>query len=37
MEFTTHILRFRLKDKHAQLMQQLVREVNFMRNYVNEL
>ncbi|OUL70255.1 RNA-guided endonuclease InsQ/TnpB family protein [Paraburkholderia hospita] len=37
MEITTRVLRFRLKDKHASLLRELAREVNFVWNYVNEL
>lgn len=37
MTFTTRVLRFRLKDKHAEVLWELAREVNFVWNYVNEL
>ena len=37
MAFTTRVLRFRLKDKHVALLQELAREVNFVCNCVNEL
>src|SRR5258707_3782581 len=33
----TKVLRLRLKDKHAQLLGALAREVNFVWNYCNEL
>jgi len=31
------VLRLRLKDKHAKLLSDLAREVNFVWNYCNEL
>jgi putative transposase len=31
------VLRLRLKDKHAKLLRDLAREVNFVWNYCNEL
>jgi hypothetical protein len=37
MNFTTRVLRFRLKDKHAKLLREFAREVNLVWNYVNEL
>ena len=37
MAFTTRVLRFRLKDKHAKLLRELAREVNFVWDYVNKL
>src|SRR5260370_39842888 len=33
----TKVLRLRLKDKHAQFLGALAREVNFVWNYCNEL
>jgi len=33
----TKVLRLRLKDKHAKLLNDLAREVNFVWNYCNEL
>lgn len=36
-EFTTRTLRLRLKDKHAVLLREQARSVNFVWNYVNEL
>ena len=33
----TKVLRLRLKDKHAKLLRDLAREVNFVWNYCNEL
>jgi len=33
----TKVLRLRLKDKHAKLLCDLAREVNFVWNYCNEL
>lgn len=37
MTFSTRVLRFSLKDKHATLLRELAREVNFVWNFVNEL
>jgi IS605 OrfB family transposase len=37
MVSTTRVLRLRLKDKHAPLLRELAREVNFVWNNVNEL
>ena len=37
MTFSTRVLRFRQKDKHAALLRELAREVNFVWNFVNEL
>jgi putative transposase len=37
MNLTTRVLRFRLKDKHAKLLRELAREVNFVWNYCAEL
>ncbi|MFM0553585.1 transposase [Paraburkholderia sediminicola] len=37
MAFTTRVLRFRLKDKHAKLLRELACEVNLVWNFVNEL
>ena len=39
MNFATHVLGFRLKGKgkHAKLLHELAREVNFVWNYCNEL
>jgi len=37
MAFVTRVLRFRLKDKHAQLLRELAWEVNFVWNYCAEL
>lgn len=37
MNLSTHVLRFRLKDKHAKLLRELAREVNLVWNYVSEL
>src|SRR5580700_287905 len=33
----TRVLRLRLKDKHAKILRDLAREVNFVWNYCNEL
>jgi hypothetical protein len=33
----TKVLRLRLKDKHAQFLGALAREVNFVWNYCNDL
>lgn len=37
MAFTTHALRFRLKDRHAKLLRELARAVNLVWNFCNEL
>jgi putative transposase len=37
MKTLTRVLRMRLKDKHAKLLTQLARDVNFVWNYCNEL
>ncbi|BDC45220.1 hypothetical protein LJR267_009723 [Paraburkholderia hospita] len=37
MTFSTRVLRFKMKDKHAALLRELAREVNFVWNFVNEL
>lgn len=36
MEFTTLVLRFRLKDKHAKWLSEQAREVDFVWNYCAE-
>jgi hypothetical protein len=33
----TKVLRLRLKDKHAKILSDLAREVNFVWNYCNDL
>src|SRR5258707_12088427 len=37
MTDTTRVLRLRIKDRHAGLLQELARDVNFVWNYCNEL
>jgi hypothetical protein len=37
VNLTTRVLHFRLKDKHAKLLRELAREVNFVWNYCAEL
>jgi putative transposase len=37
MNYTTRVLRLRLRDRHAGLLQELARDVNFVWNYCNEL
>ena len=37
MAMTTRVLRLRLKDKHAAMLDELAGEVNFVWNYCNEL
>lgn len=37
MEYTTRVLRIRIKDKHASALRALAEEVNFVWNYTQEL